>query len=340
MNTLGNGTYGLVQIKNNEIVIKKISLVYYNIFLRELVILRYLNLSPHSNNYVVELIDYDVNKGILELRKCIRDLNKWIDIDKPDNIQRGIVIPTLIQSLLYLHINGIVHADIKPSNIMLIGNKVIFIDFGLSGTPEWALVNLTTPIYADPSNNTSFPSDIYCFGIILTELMVGETLTGSGKDIKDLVKKVDKTYRPLIKSMLVPQQHRRPIAIQIAYNFNVDIPLTIKPPDGEIFTGNIENYILDWISVIINDYEISGPHNIIYLASLGHTIGNSDMRQYYLVAILFLYASIYRGNVRMSMMVSLCPLNNSYIDRRNILSQKINELVRNDIIIYRLIKKY
>jgi TP53 regulating kinase-like protein len=49
----------------------------------------------------------------------------------------SIIIPTLVRdigaSLARLHLSGIYHGDVVPSNLMVVGEQVAFIDFGLSG---------------------------------------------------------------------------------------------------------------------------------------------------------------------------------------------------------------
>ena len=47
---------------------------------------------------------------------------------------RDVIVPCVSNGLKYLHENGIVHKDIKPSNLMIAddGGKILIIDFGIS----------------------------------------------------------------------------------------------------------------------------------------------------------------------------------------------------------------
>ncbi|MBQ1426702.1 MAG: protein kinase, partial [Succinivibrionaceae bacterium] len=47
---------------------------------------------------------------------------------------RDVIVPCVSSGLKYLHENGIVHKDIKPSNLMIAddGGKILIIDFGIS----------------------------------------------------------------------------------------------------------------------------------------------------------------------------------------------------------------
>jgi serine/threonine protein kinase len=338
MDTLGTGTYGVVQKTDRGTVKKIASPRYYSTFLRELVILRYLNMGYNSVNYIPTVLNFDVNHGTIEMKQYYKDFQRWLDNDGPDiNIRGGIITP-LIKSLLYLHVNKIVHADLKPGNIMLDGNSVIIIDFGISGTPKWCLSELTTPAYKDPSQNVSYPVDIYGLGIILSEIMIGETLKSKRGEINNLVKRVDKAYRPLIKSMIQEKYQHRPIAIQIAQKFGVQTPSVINCPVEELYKDNIPSYATDLIDTILIQLNISGPFDSIFIARLGFSVKNDDLRRYYIMAVIFLYGSLYKSNVNISTMTSVCPQGNSYNIRRILLLQCLREIINSDIIIYSLIR--
>ncbi len=95
------------------------------------------------------------------------------------------IIPSLIEGLHVLHANGIIHKDLKPSNIMLCDNEedVVIIDFGISsikGGSTTVIVTKTgmTPEYAAPEtfhNVFLEESDYYSLGITIYELFCGHT---------------------------------------------------------------------------------------------------------------------------------------------------------------------
>lgn len=98
---------------------------------------------------------------------------------------RQTIIPCINEALHVLHKSGIIHKDLKPSNIMLSndGKSVAIIDFGISSVAEQGntvLVTKTgmTPEYSAPETFRSLfleESDYYSFGITLYELYCGCT---------------------------------------------------------------------------------------------------------------------------------------------------------------------
>ena len=98
---------------------------------------------------------------------------------------KSFVIPALNEGLHALHTNGIIHKDIKPSNIMLndTNDGVVLIDFGISsvkGPESTVVVTQTgmTPEYSAPETFRNIfleESDYYSMGITLYELFCGTT---------------------------------------------------------------------------------------------------------------------------------------------------------------------
>jgi serine/threonine protein kinase len=100
----------------------------------------------------------------------------------------------------YLHGKSLLHCDIKPDNILINGDKVFLIDFGIAhiynknSGGETAIIG--TEGFVTPElgyRKTDFRADVYAIGMVLFYL-----LTGSA-DIKELPEKVsDRPLRAII----------------------------------------------------------------------------------------------------------------------------------------------
>ena len=124
------------------------------------------------NGYPVEILPYYQNGSVQGKQFSFEQL-------------RQNIIPALNEGLKVLHDNGIIHKDLKPSNIMLNadGRTVSIIDFGISSIREegsTVVVTKTgmTPDYSAPETFRGLflsESDYYSLGITIYELYTGHT---------------------------------------------------------------------------------------------------------------------------------------------------------------------
>ena len=116
----------------------------------------------------------------------------------------------IASGLAFAHSRGIIHADMKPSNILLDQNdKPKICDFGIARTPEEASESpqlFATALYVAPERVEGRPasigSDIYGLGLVLYEMLVGKPPFTSGNAAVLLR---DHVVRPP-----VPPSHLRP----------------------------------------------------------------------------------------------------------------------------------
>ncbi len=196
---LGAGAMGTVYlgwdcVTNEQVAIKRVVDRYASIpSVRERAKMEASMMFRHPN--LIEMVGYcEVypSKGPIFI---VSHLVRGMNIDKyirayirqfPDSVNRicSMMFP-VFSALEYLHSNGIVHMDIKPSNIMVENSRnVRLMDMGIACESD--LMNITaggllgTPKYAAPEQFTLSPdhaseisarTDIYELGITLYELL-------------------------------------------------------------------------------------------------------------------------------------------------------------------------
>lgn len=92
-----------------------------------------------------------------------------------DSAQLGL---QLVSVLSYLHTQGWLHLDVKPSNIVVESNKATLIDLSLVGKPGDGRPGAGTRGYLAPEQakgqNLSAASDVWGLGVTLIESLTGE----------------------------------------------------------------------------------------------------------------------------------------------------------------------
>lgn len=101
------------------------------------------------------------------------------------------IISQMADALDYAHANGVIHRDVKPSNIML--NRrgdAVLTDFGIALLQNDGTLGevLGSPSYVAPeqaanSSQASSKSDLYSLGIVLYEMLTGTVPYGHGSTV-------------------------------------------------------------------------------------------------------------------------------------------------------------
>jgi eukaryotic-like serine/threonine-protein kinase len=83
----------------------------------------------------------------------------------------------LASVLCYLHRHDLVHADLKPGNVVVHGGLVRLIDLSLAGRPRWWRSSAGTPGYVAPEQanrrRVTAATDVWGLGLLLLEASAG-----------------------------------------------------------------------------------------------------------------------------------------------------------------------
>ncbi len=192
LNKLGDGAYGIVfkayDTRLGRVVALKILAsalqndeAYLKRFEREAQALSNLGFDhPH----VVGVYDADIKEGYLtmeyvegqDLRKVLGERHR---LSTEEVVSLGIA---MAEALAYVHNKGIIHRDVKPSNIILRTDGLAKLtDFGIAFAATLPRIThgvfLGTPEYASPEQARGIDldgrSDLYSLGMVLYECLTG-----------------------------------------------------------------------------------------------------------------------------------------------------------------------
>lgn len=200
---LGNGAMGTVYLgfscnSNKRIAIKRVKDIYANNkMIRERArqeaslsfshpnLVQMIGFCEYAPNYGPIFILSEYIAGITLETHVKEQLNGLPTKERTEKIATEIC--HVLDALQYLHSRGVVHRDVKPSNIMIENGSVIkLMDLGIArlngGNKYSSFGFIGTPQYAAPeqilrdSQNTEInaQTDVYAVGVTLYELITGK----------------------------------------------------------------------------------------------------------------------------------------------------------------------
>ena len=116
-----------------------------------------------------------------------KELLDYIESNSISIRDKLIIVKKTLQALHYAHRRGVIHRDVKPSNILIRGEEPLLMDFGISRTKQVskALTRtgeiMGTPHYMAPEQAQGLKreiapeTDVYAMGGVLYHLLVGHS---------------------------------------------------------------------------------------------------------------------------------------------------------------------
>jgi serine/threonine-protein kinase len=184
----------------------------------------------HPN--IVAILDFGEDDGMPFLAMEYvdgRSLDAILKTSGPLDPARSVaVITQLLSALGFAHQNGIVHRDVKPSNIMVLSSgEVKVADFGIAriDTSEFTIVGdlLGTPAYMAPEQFAGAAvdkrTDLFAAGVILFEMLTG-VKPFRGKSITEIISLMETRGPEDIRALnpAVPDSLKRVINKALAFD--------------------------------------------------------------------------------------------------------------------------
>src|SRR5438094_9622627 len=187
-----------------------------------------------SHPNIVTIFDYGEHEGapyivmdLMEGEELSRSLDGGARVALATVVR---IMEQLLSALGYAHENGVVHRDVKPSNMFVLRDGALkVVGFGLARVESSNLTEtgavLGTPAYMSPEQFLGVPvdarSDIFSAGVVLYQLLTGDRpFTGSPTTIMQKVLRQD----PIEPSALNP-------TLSSAWDTIVKRALAKKPDD-------------------------------------------------------------------------------------------------------------
>ncbi len=156
-----------------------------------------------------------------------RDLMEIIREGRVGETEALRLLPQICDALHFAHQNGIIHRDVKPSNLLVtVDGRVKIADFGLAlctrleeRLETQATLSLGTPEYAAPEQlkegaAVDHRADIYALGVMIYQMLTGELPRGSWRPVSE-VAGVRREWDAIIRHATQTDSAQRPESIAV-----------------------------------------------------------------------------------------------------------------------------
>lgn len=278
-NKINSGSFGdvyKIECKDKEnYALKIIDNGIYGIrCITEILILLFLRYSylMHSHQFEVD-VKTRITKILMPLASCdfrnsISKMFKGKEFNASTSKLKGLLWQ-LVCAVAFLHTQGIIHGDIKPSNVLLYKNMVKLSDFSLSViqlNPENRIQDKDayTQHYRPPEvwqeKGYSYKADVWALGCTLHEIMYNVKYSAYFPS-EYLESESNKEFQSLLRNMLNIEEKSR-----------YDIWDVMKSKYFEEYYKSFDDFILSYPSENLNSVENIKDRLKKYLSSYNYNI--------------------------------------------------------------------
>ena len=161
------------------------------LFLQELTLHERLN---HENIIKIRTLEKDPHLGFFFTMDFFEgeDLGKLLERAKqshkipPFSLTKSLdFIEEIVSALSHAHVQGVLHLDLKPANILVVNNHIKLIDFGIAKLrSQGGDRQITGTVYYMPPEQLNqkahldVSADVYSLGVIVYQILTGELFQG------------------------------------------------------------------------------------------------------------------------------------------------------------------
>ena len=282
-----------------------------NNFVQEAIITYYFTESP----YIVNLMGFDLKNRTMmierwkySLRRAISMETKWTEKEKYS------IFRDVLYALCHMQSRGIIHADIKPSNILYDPDtkKCCVCDLGLSSVGKYAKVD-SCPMEYTPApgivSGKTIGRDMFALCISMVELFCGISTKSKKQttpsDLRDAIRSSRKITNVKLRkglAMMVPDDlSTSPSAMKILkFIFGevneLEIPKVVQHPNIRLTVEDIL-HIKTTVFSIAKKYKVQRQVRcfnslVSFINNPARTVTAPNYNTY-IVAALFIYSSLF-----------------------------------------------
>jgi serine/threonine protein kinase len=282
---------------------------------------------------IVHIREVDLNKMKLTMELYHMNLRHWMEENHLHKLydKRMAILHEILVGLVEIHDRGLIHADIKPGNILLSEHplRVAIGDLGFVSLQKYAKARYTAAVYRDKTIRQNYTHDMFSLGVLMLELFgrIRVRKPCSSRELASIARRTltKKDIRGMVLRLTHVNPYKRPTArqvLQTLYEEDLEVEHKWIPAVKDITKCH---QAISLIRDLGQKYNLAMIERCIealkyYLQTHEVQDGNCDG---YAVAMLLISASLYRlskFNFKRALHYSQCQRERFLIYLRDLLA--------------------